>query len=282
MQKLYNALLGMKFNSIVAVGLFAVTLGGCASEPEVRREERAQRRAKQASPSGWATGQVSSDDKGMSMDMSMGVLDEQAVDMAIKRHERALAACFRNAGEARKYLSGQIVMRFVISGTGEVSDVQMIRNALGNYSVESCLVLEGKQIRFPAPEGRRGTDFEYSMNFQSTGERAVVPWSGEEMARHMYSVSDDLANCGALGSTDVDVIAYVEAGGHVGSVGFASEGSLDPMAAVCAVALMRKVRISDAPVGRSTVLRATFPLTLAFERPIGEPVRRLAKHSKRR
>jgi hypothetical protein len=282
MEKVYNALQGMKFNSLFASTLVAVLLAGCASEPEVRRSENNQRRAKRAKPTGWASGQVASDDKAMSMEMSMGVLDEHAVDRAIKAHERALASCFSNAGDARKYLSGQIVMRFVVAGTGHVSDVHVIKNGLGNYSVESCLVIEGKQIRFPAPEGQRGTDFEYSMNFQSTGERSVIPWSGEEMARHISSVSGDLANCGTLGNTDVDVIAYVEPGGQVGSVGFASEGSLDPTAAVCAVALMRKVRINDAPVGRSTVLRATFPLTLAFERPVGESTRRLAKHSKRR
>jgi hypothetical protein len=142
-------------------------------------------------------------------------------------------------------------------------------------------VLQGKQIVFPAPEGRRGTDFEYSMNFTSTGERSVVPWSGDEMARHLSGISSDLANCGQIGGSDVDVIAYVEPGGTIGSVGFASQGTLDPTAAICAMALMRKIRINDAPTAHSSVvLRATFPMTLAFERPNADS-RKLSKHSKR-
>jgi hypothetical protein len=243
---------------------------GCASGPEVQDQPK-PRNAKKARTSGWATGEVRGDDGAMSMDMSMGVLDERAVDRAIKPHERAMSDCFMRAGDARKYLSGQIVMRFVVTGSGQVSDVQVIKNALGSYPVESCLVAQGKQIVFPAPEGRRGTDFEYSMSFRSTGERSVIPWSGTEMAHQLYGISGDLANCGNFGSGDVEVIAYIEPGGAMGSVGFASQGSLDADAAICAVALLRKIRVSGVAANSSSiVLRTTFPLAMAFERPVGD------------
>ena len=154
---------------------------------------------KKARSDGWATGRVEGEDNAMSMSMSMGVLDERSVDRAIKPHERAMSNCFARAGDARKYLSGQVVMRFVVTGSGQVCDVQLIKNGLGNYAVESCLVAEGKQIAFPAPEGRQGTDFEYSLSFRSTGERSVIPWSADEMAHYLYGISGDLANCGGLG-----------------------------------------------------------------------------------
>jgi hypothetical protein len=274
----------MRWHSLLLTGLFVFSALGCASEPEVRNSPDKDRHARRSRTSGWATGDVSGDDGSMGMEVSYGVLDERAVDRAIKPHVRAMSACFSRAGDARMYLSGQIVMRFVIAADGQVSDVQVIRNALGSFPVESCLVAEGKQIAFPAPEGRRGTDFEYSMTFQSTGERSVVPWSGEEMARRLYGISTGLAGCGAIGTADVDVIAYVEPGGTVGSVGFASEGPLDSSAADCAASLMRKVRISDAPTGArsSIVLRATFPMTLALERSVGATSRRVSKQSKHR
>jgi hypothetical protein len=274
----------MRRHILLVTGLLVTLVLGCASGPEVRESSTKDRHAKRARTSGWATGDVSGDDKAMGMEMSIGVLDERAVDRAMKPHVRAMSACFSKAGDARKYLSGQIVMRFVVSANGQVSDVQVIKNGLGSYPVENCLVAEGKLIAFPAPEGRKGTDFEYSMTFQSTGERSVIPWSGEELARRLYGISTDLAGCGAIGTADVDVIAYVEPGGSVGSVGFASEGSLDPSAADCAAALMRKVRVSDAPTAArsSIVLRATFPMTLAFERPLGVSSRKLSKQTKRR
>jgi len=268
---------------IVLLGAVAMLVLGCASEPEVRRTEA--RHAKRARPGGWSTGEVQGDDKGMAMEMSIGVLDERTVDQAIKPHERALSNCFARAGDARKYLSGQIVMRFLVSGSGQVSDIQVIKNGLGSYPVESCLVAEGKQIVFPAPEGRRGTDFEYSMSFRSTGERSVIPWSGVEMARYLYDISADLANCGSFATRDVNVIAYIEPGGTIGSVGFSSQGTLEPDVAICAVALMRKIRVSEAAAGNSSIVfRTTFPLAMAFERPISDSNRKqlTVKRGKRR
>ena len=283
MEKMYNALLGMRRYFLLLTGLLVTLEMGCASEPEVRKSQGQDRHAKRPSTAHWASGDVAGDDNAMGMEMSMGVLDERVVDHAMKPHIRAMSACFSRAGDARKYLSGQVVMRFVVTGSGQVSDVQVIKNGLGSYPVESCLVAEGKRIAFPAPEGRRGTDFEYSMSFQSTGERTVIPWSGEEMARHLYGISSDIAGCGSIGATDIDVIAYIEPGGAVGSVGFASEGSLDPQAAICAVALMRKVRVSDAPSSArsSIVLRTTFPMTLAFDRSAGDSNHKLSKRSRR-
>ncbi|MBN2574901.1 MAG: AgmX/PglI C-terminal domain-containing protein [Deltaproteobacteria bacterium] len=274
----------MRQKPIVLLGAVTAFLLSCASAPEVQDDQPRPKRAKRIGRGGWASGQVQGDEGGMGMEMSMGVLDERAVDRAIKPHERALSNCFALAGDARKYLSGQVVMRFVVTGSGEVSDVQMIRNGLGNYSVESCLVAVGKRIVFPAPEGRRGTDFEYSMSFHSTGERSVIPWSAGEMARYLHEISSDLANCGNLCAGDVDVIAYIEPGGVVGSVGFASQGSLDTMAAVCAVALLRQIRVSEAAAAHSSVvLRTTFPLAMAFERPVSEPSRKpYGRRSRRR
>lgn len=273
----------MRLKTVELLGVAVALVSSCASSPEVRDSSTQSSRLKKAKPSGWATGKVQGDDDGMGMSMSMGVLDERAVDRAIKPHERALSNCFARAGEARRYLSGQVVMRFVVTGTGAVSDVQLIRNGLGNYSVESCLVAQAKQIAFPAPEGRRGTDFEYSMSFRSTGERSVIPWSSAEMANHLYGISSDLANCGTLAPEEVEVIAYIEPGGAVGSVGFASQATLDPTAAVCAVALFRKVKVLQAAsTPSSIVLRTTFPVAMALERPLGDSGRKLSKRTSRR
>jgi hypothetical protein len=260
---------------------------GCASEPETRPSisEDDDRPAKRRGGP-WRKGRVEANDDAMGMEMSIGVLDERAVDRAIKPHERSLIRCFERAGDARKYLSGQVVMRFMVASTGQVTDVQVIRNGLGSYPVESCMVTIGKKIRFPAPEGRRGTDFEYSLSFRSTGERTVLPYNGDEMARYLFGISPSLANCGTISGSDVSVVAYVEPGGSVGSVGFASEGSLDPEATVCVADLMRKVHVTDGPSASSSiVLRATFPMAMAFERPLGgggDSSRRLSKRIKHR
>ncbi len=97
--------------------------------------------------------------------MSLGVLDERAVDTAMAPHLPAMVECFDRLGDARRYLSGQIVLRFVVEASGSVSDVHVIKNELGNHPVERCLIDVGRHIVFPPPEGNRRTDFEYSMRF---------------------------------------------------------------------------------------------------------------------
>ena len=178
-KEMYNALPGMRCLKNTVCVLFATTLG-CASGPTPRPTE--SKVAVEPKRGGWGQGHVGVEDDKMEMDVSLGYLDERAVDRAIKPHERSMIRCFDRAGEARKYLSGQLVMRFFISGSGAVSSVNVVKNALGNYSVERCLVGEASRIVFPPPEGRKGTDFEYSLSFQSTGERSVIPYSGMQMA----------------------------------------------------------------------------------------------------
>jgi hypothetical protein len=215
------------------------------------------------------------DERAMGMDMSIGYLDEGSVDRAMAPHVPLMIQCFDLAGEARRYLSGQIVLRFVVRGTGSVSDVHVIKNRLGNYPVERCLVGAGRRIAFPAPEGARGTDFEYSMRFQSTGELPVLDWESDDVASRVASTGD-VSTCGSLGPQKVEAIAYVEPAGTIGSVGFASQGPIDPGAAACAEEQMRKVRVSD---GRpNVVLRTVFALVATAHRASKGESHRSTKH----
>ena len=199
----------------------------------------------------------------MDLQMSIGVLDERVVDRTMAPHVPALADCFERAGDARRYLSGRIVLRFVVEASGSVSDIHVIRNELGNYPVERCLIDAGRRIVFPPPEGNRGTDFEYSLRFRSTGEIRVLDWKPDNVAIRVASTGD-FSTCGALGPQRVEAIAYVEPAGTIGSVGFVSQGPINPVAASCAEEQMYKLRVTD---GRpNVVLRTVFPLLLAAQR----------------
>lgn len=223
----------------------------CASQPATR--EASNRSPKKH----LARGGVDGDDASMDMQMSIGYLDERTVDRAMARHVPLMVDCFDRAGEARRYLSGQIVLRFVVEANGSVSDINVIKNELGNYAVERCLIDAGRRIAFPAPEGNRRTDFEYSMRFRSTGEIRVLDWRGDDVAVRAASTMN-FSSCGALGPERVEAIAYVEPAGTIGSVGFVSQGPINPIAASCAEEQLHKLRVSD---GRpNVVLRTVFPL----------------------
>ena len=234
---------------------------GCASEPETRQSRLAKEA--HARQTGWAHGAGDGDDRSMDMQMSIGFLDERTVDRAMAPHVPAMVDCFERAGDARRYLSGRVVLRFVVEASGAVSDIHVIKNELGNYPVERCLVDVGRRIEFPPPEGSRSTDFEYSLGFRSTGEMRVLDWKGNDVAIRVASTSD-FSTCGELGPQSVDAIAYVEPAGTIGSVGFVSQGPIDPVAASCAEEQIYKLRISDARP--NVVLRTVFPLVIAAQR----------------
>jgi len=138
-----------------------VLVSSCASEPETRGLRNTSR-AQQGTSTG-AT--VAGDDQAMDLQMSMGVLDQRAVERAMAPHVPTMVECFDRAKDERRYMSGQIVLRFVVEASGSVSNIHVIKNELGNHRVERCLTSAGRRIVFPPPEGKRKTDFEYSMRF---------------------------------------------------------------------------------------------------------------------
>jgi hypothetical protein len=92
----------------------------------------------------------------------------------------------------------------------------------------------------------------------------VLNWNGDDVANRVAS-TNDFSSCGTLGPQRVEAIAYVEPAGTIGSVGFVSQGPINPDAASCAEEQMYKLRIAD---GRpNVVLRTVFPLVIASQRP---------------
>jgi hypothetical protein len=66
-----------------------------------------------------------------------------------------------------------------------------------------------------------------------------------------------LAACAPPGPEDVRVVAYIEPGGAVGSVGLVSEGPLDPDGGIC---LVEQIRAWKLPDDSRHVIRTSFPL----------------------
>ena len=143
----------------VACALLALA-SSCASKPQTR--DLSNRRAQQGAS---ARAAVAGDDKAMDLQMSIGVLDQRAVERAMAPHVPAMVECVDRVEQARRYLSGQVVLRFVVEVSGSVSDIHVFKNELGNHRVERCLTSAGRRIVFPPPEGNRKTDFEYSIRF---------------------------------------------------------------------------------------------------------------------
>jgi TonB family protein len=242
--------------------LVVVALAGACASTAV--EERATPAAKveTARPldPGWRPGNMpikvgdepSGDD--MAVEGGRGTLEQREVDAVLGRHVKELVACAEQAGPARRYVSGTVALRFFVTSQGQVSNVLVVASSVGNFAVERCLVEQGRRISLPRPKGHKSTDFQYTLQFME-GDRPVVDWTGEKVARTVAQLSPRLESCGALGPAPVKAVLYIEPGGSVGSVGLASDSPLDVEAASCAVDQIRRWRLRD---DRRHVVRTSF------------------------
>jgi hypothetical protein len=123
----------------------------------------------------------------------------------------------------------------------------------------------------PRPRGHGATDFQYSLQFRP-GDRAVVDWTDDKVAKEVAQLSPRLGSCGELGPEPVKAVLYIEPGGAVGSVGLASDGPFDVEAATCAVDQIRRWRLRD---DRKHVVRTSFQMGVP-------PADRLVKRVPRR
>lgn len=270
-------------HALVMAGLTALSLG-CASESQERRprasqepQDRAARgSAPRFKPGTWAVGDADEVESGVALQQEVGYLSQGDVERTLDRHVRVLTACYARAGEAQRYAQGKVVLRFLVQGTGKVRDVLVVSSELGSYVVERCLVVEGRGIPFPRPEGNQDTDFEYTLQFRSSGEVDVTHWDAGLLAKDLMAQAPSLQACGQVAREDVQAVAYVQPGGAVASVGLSSQGPLDVMNAMCVVEQIRKWRL---PAQNGHMVRTTFPLVAsnAGMRPVPasstEPVR---------
>lgn len=270
-----EATLNRGYGRSIAKGTLYValaTLAACASGPDKKKasmDELASQADPRYRPGQHDLGGDDADD-GIVVEHEAGVLEQADVDRAIDRHVRSLIACYDRAGEAQQYASGEVMLKFVVAPGGSVAEVIVMNSGLGNYAVERCLVVEAKRIPFPSPRGGKNAEFEYSLGFRSTGEKAVVEWDADAVTRDVSSQSAQLGACGALAS-DLRAVAYVQPGGSVASVGLASQASIDPLVGICVVETIRKWKLPD---DRSHMVRMAFPVEMStprMARPVARP-----------
>jgi hypothetical protein len=190
---------------------------------------------------------------GMDLNAEHGFLSQEDAEDAIKAHWQKLVACYQQAGPARDFASGMVRLRFLVDGQGRAGEVYVLESQLGLLEVERCLMATGRTIVFPRPQGGKVTTVDYSLEFRSSGEVAVVDVPDGEMARPFASWLPELAiDCHELPVDEVKATFYVEPRGHIRSVGFASARPLSEETTDC---LSRSLRRWSLHPDRSRALR---------------------------
>ncbi len=204
----------------------------------------------------------------MGVQNEVGVYESADIEETLARHMEEVRGCLGRAGRARKYLSGKVVLRFMVNGEGRPQDVLVVATDLGNYDVERCLVDVGRRVKFPAPSGHKATTFEYPVEFGSTREMAVQDLDDSLKIDHDVSVfMHSLSSCGPVTANGALASFYIEPNGLIGSVGLAGESVFDEEAGACMVREMRRWRMSATLPGRMLRCRVNIPAFIASAEP---------------
>jgi hypothetical protein len=219
--------------------------------------------------------------KQMGLENEAGVYEGRDIEETMNAHLEEVRGCYDRAGHAQRYAAGKLTLRFEVSGDGAPREVLVVGNDLGNYAVERCVVEVCRRIKFPAPEGRKATTFEYPVEFRSTEEMKVQDLDDSaKLDRDVAAQLSSLAACGPLGETGASALFYIEPNGKVSSVGLAADSALDEQASACTVKEMRHWKMSATLPGRVLRCRVNLPPVIAAADP--PPSRGPANRRRRR
>ena len=84
----------------------------------------------------------------------LGALDKSLIDRVIKRNMNQIKYCYQKQLNASPTLNGKIVVKFVISGDGSVSQAKTHSSTMdGGGAVQSCINDRFLRFQFPEPRG---------------------------------------------------------------------------------------------------------------------------------
>ncbi len=70
----------------------------------------------------------------------------------VHEHRAQIKKCYESSAAGRKSLGGKVVVRFVISDEGTVSEAAVKEATLDDKGLETCVVAAVKTWRFPKPK----------------------------------------------------------------------------------------------------------------------------------
>jgi hypothetical protein len=96
-----------------------------------------------------------------------GGLDREIVQRVVRQHRGELKACYENELQKNKSLQGELVIKFTISGKGEVIAAVKQSSDIKSASLEACVTQRIRRWVFPEPRGGGIVVVKYPFRFSS-------------------------------------------------------------------------------------------------------------------
>ncbi len=228
--------------------LIALAVAGCGAAPQKPAETTPVSTA--APPSA----EEERRDDEVQIQGELGTLEQEQIDAGFRPRLGAINGCYQDGVAKLWYLGGALELRVRVDQEGGVKEVSAVR-ALGNFTVEKCILDEVRGLRFARPKGGHEAEFNYTWNFRA--KTALKDWSNDDVGRHFDKHRAEIDACEKKGPVPAGlrVTFFVGPGGKVTSVGVGADGPVADSYASCVIGRVQAWRFDD-PLGR--IARATY------------------------
>jgi TonB family protein len=76
--------------------------------------------------------------------------------------------CYQQALQRNDKLAGKLKITFTVGSTGEVLEVKVLKDEVGDADLAECVLAKVKRWKFPAPEGGGIVSVNYPFVFATT------------------------------------------------------------------------------------------------------------------
>ncbi len=242
----------MMYVSLVVV---ALGVGACGPQEETNKPRRSNGNADVGTTGGNHTEPPPPRRRdGIAITGLKGTIDAVAVEKALGKKRRDVAACRRKHIGSLSYVGGDVTLFFVIGMDGVPTKVVLEKSQLGHWQMEACILGVARSLTFVKPKGGKA-DVRYTMSLADNGTEAKN-WEADKAKPTLKKKRRALRACRKGGlPKSFTLTFYVLPGGSVKSVGVASTEALPAGFAECAAKVVAAQTFAD-PLG--SVARATY------------------------
>jgi hypothetical protein len=187
-----------------------------------------------------------------------GHVEPAVVEAAIAPRRDELTACYLDRVGKRRWLGGQLVLRWDVAADGALTQVVLAESDLGAWPIEKCVLELARAMTFGPPLGGAA---EVVLPLTLAARGRAAQWDDAQAEKAVGAQLGKLDGCarGKIAAPDdVVITAYVGPRGRVQSVGFASpHRALDDAWAACAEKLVHAWHLPD-PKGQITKLAVRY------------------------
>lgn len=182
----------------------------------------------------------------MTVQGDTGTLDDDQVRAVMNQHMAGFRNCFHRA-ETGSYVSGNVLLNFVVGADGRVESVWVSRSDLGAWRIEDCLVATARYLEFPPPRGGGRARFAFPFAWNPAGARLSTPiepaWGYPTLREHRAEIDACRRSHGFDG--DFNLTVYVGRRGRVLAAGLDSDRAPGETFPACVVQLVEGLTFPD-------------------------------------